>query len=169
MSATMWARLLSPFLLVALAAGCGRPAVPDSSKSAVLGKPMPSIDRRALDGRKVDPASYAGKTVVVKFFAEYCEPCKRTLPEAEALSRARADVVVIGVSEDEREDVARGIVEGYALSFPVVHDRGQVLSGRFRVSSLPASFVVDPQGIVRWVGFGARSQGMEQAVEAIAP
>jgi cytochrome c biogenesis protein CcmG, thiol:disulfide interchange protein DsbE len=165
----MFARFCSPLLLVAVAAGCGRPAVPDSSRSDVLGKAMPSIDRRALDGRKVDPASYAGKTVVVKFFAEYCEPCKRTLPEAEALSRSRTDVVVIGISEDEREDVARGIVEGYGLSFPVVHDRGQVLSGRFRVGSLPATFVVDAQGIVRWAGFGARSQAMAEAVEAIAP
>jgi peroxiredoxin len=162
-------RLGASLLLATLGAGCGRPAVPDSSASAVLGKPMPAIDRRALDGREVEPASYAGKTVVVKFFAEYCEPCKRTLPEAEALSRSRRDVVVIGISEDEREDVARGIVEGYGLSFPVLHDRGQVLSGRFRVGSLPATFVVDPQGIVRWAGFGARSQAMEQAVDAIAP
>jgi peroxiredoxin len=164
----MTARLLASVLLGVLSLACGRPAVPDSSSSNLLGKPMPSIERRALDGRKVEPASYAGKTVVVKFFAEYCEPCKRTLPEAEALSRSRTDVVVIGISEDEREDVARGIVEGYGLSFPVVHDRGQVLSGRFRVGSLPATFVVDAEGIVRWAGFGARSQAMAEAVEAIA-
>ena len=163
-----WTRLLVVALIGAL--GCGRPELPRSVPSPLLGKPVPAIERRALDGANVDTAQLRGRTIVVKFFAHYCEPCKRTLPAAELLSKERPDVVVIGVAEDEDESVVRELVASYGLTFPVIHDRGQVLAGRFRVSDLPVSFVAGPDGRLRWVGGADQGPGdLEQAVEAVAP
>jgi thiol-disulfide isomerase/thioredoxin len=127
---------------------------------------MPAFKRRTLSGSTLDTAALAGRVVVVKFFADYCEPCKRTLPAAEALAREHGDVAFIGVSEDERASVAEDIVRRYSLSFPVIHDAGQVLRGRFRVSEIPATFVADRAGNVRWVG-GDR-QDHDALAEAIA-
>jgi peroxiredoxin len=128
------------------------------------------VDRKAIDGRAIDAARLDGKTVVVKFFAQYCEPCTRTLPAAQSLSTERPDVVVIGVAEDEDETVVRGLVSTYGLSFPIVHDRGRVLAGRFRVTELPATFVAGADGKLRWVGGPEqRPSDLERAVEAVAP
>jgi thiol-disulfide isomerase/thioredoxin len=149
--------------------GCARPPMPASAKSPLLGTPLPKVDRRAIDGRKVD--SHAGDhgSVVVKFFAQYCEPCKRTLPAAQALAADRPDVLVIGIAEDEDESVVRQLVATYGLTFPVIHDRGRVLSGRFRVVDIPMSFVAGPDRQLRWVGGpGQRPSDLEQAVDALS-
>jgi thiol-disulfide isomerase/thioredoxin len=153
-----------------VATACGRPPVPASAKSPLLGRPLPKVEHRAIDGRKVDSHGGAQGTVVVKFFAQYCEPCTRTLPAAQALAEGRPDVLVIGIAEDEDESVVRQLVATYGLTFPVIHDRGRVLSGRFRVVDIPMSFVAGPDRQLRWVGGpGQRPSDLEQAVEALSP
>lgn len=102
--------------------------------------------------------------MVVKFFASYCEPCTRTLPDAERLKKARPDVLVLGINEDEYQQTARDLVSEYGLTFPVIHDTDNVLAGRFRVRDMPVTFVLDREGKVRWVadteaGHAARSSG----------
>src|SRR5205823_4621873 len=131
--------------LVMLIAACSSSAVtpPASAPSALTGKPLPSFARETLAGDRVDTKALRGKVVVVKFFAKYCEPCKRTLPAAEKLHEARPEVAFIGVDEDASQDDAAAMVARYHLTFPVVVDRDNVLSGRFRVSELPHTFVAD--------------------------
>jgi cytochrome c biogenesis protein CcmG/thiol:disulfide interchange protein DsbE len=160
-------------LLCAVAAGCGPRGggpVPPSAQSPLHSKVIPDFDRPTLDGPKVDTKALRGKVVVVKFFAEYCEPCKRTLPAAQQMhEKYGGKVAFVGVSEDEQESAARRVVATYGLTFPVVLDRGNVLAGRFRVNEIPVTFVVDGQGTVRWVGGPSHSEhDLERAVASFA-
>ncbi len=158
-------------LLLAACGGASTVAPPPSSQSTLLGKPAPEFKRPALDGpSRVDIASARGKVVVVKFFARYCEPCKRTLPAIERFHGEHPEVVVVGVSEDEREAEARELVAEYKLSFPVVHDAQQVLAARYRVRDLPMTFVLDGQGRVTWVGGPEKTEAeLLQAIAATRP
>ncbi|MCA9596315.1 MAG: TlpA family protein disulfide reductase [Myxococcales bacterium] len=159
------------FALLPLLAACSSapPKLPPTAPSPLLEKPLPAFERPTLGGERVATQSYAGRPVVVKFFAEYCKPCQRTLPAAERLHREHPDVAFIGVSEDERESTARGVVQKHGLTFPVVLDRGNVLAGRFRVSEMPVTFVVDRRGFVRWVGSADQTEAdFEQAVGAVS-
>ena len=53
--------------------------------------------------------------------------------------------------------------------FPVVHDAGNVLAGRFRVTDLPATFVIDGAGRIAWVSGPGQSDGaLDRAVAAVA-
>ncbi len=129
---------------------------------------MPDFARPALDGGKIDTALLRGKPVVLKFFAEHCEPCKRTLPAAERLHEEHPEVSFVGVSADDYAATARAIGKLYGLSFPIVHDSGRALQGRFRVTELPVTFVVDRAGLVRWVGGPAQSEkDLEQAIDVL--
>ncbi|MFO0567102.1 MAG: TlpA disulfide reductase family protein [Polyangiaceae bacterium] len=143
----------------------GARSMPPSAPSPLAGKPLPKLARRTLGGEPLDGESFAGRVVVVKFFADYCAPCKRTLPAAEALHRAHPGVAFVGVSEDERASTAEELVSRYQISFPVIHDAGQVIAGRFRVNELPATFVTGKDGLVRWVG--GKDQGEESLRDAI--
>jgi thiol-disulfide isomerase/thioredoxin len=136
--------------------------MPASSTSQLLRRPMPSFQRAALDGSTFDSRAHPSGVVVVKFFAKYCEPCKKTLPAAEKLHRDRPDVAFVGVSEDESASAARDLVSLHGLTFPVVHDAGNVLAGRFRVSEMPVVFVSGRDGAIAWVG------GPEQSEDALA-
>ncbi len=154
-------------LLAAFPAGCaGSQPPPASMASPLLDKQLPAFRRPALDGTTVDTATSRGHVVVVKFFAKYCEPCKKTLPEAEAIHKERADVVFIGVAEDEHDSDAQEMVQQFGLTFPVVHDQSNVLSGRFRVSDMPTTFVADKQGNIRWVGgSGQTGDDLRRAID----
>ena len=156
--------LVLPF---AATVACGPPAFPASAAHPLFGAHLPEIHRRSLDGRPIDAGTLAGAPVLVKFFADYCQPCKETLPAAERVHEAYPDVTFLGVDEDESGETARDVARRYGLSFPVVHDPSNVLAGRFRVSAMPMTFVADASGTIRWIGAeGQTEQDLRQAVEA---
>jgi cytochrome c biogenesis protein CcmG/thiol:disulfide interchange protein DsbE len=140
------------------ALGCAHPspelAAPPSSPSRLLGQASPALRGQTVTGEPFDMVQAAGRVLVVEFFAAYCAPCRRSLPRAQALHRRRPEVAVLGVSLDETPGQARALARQYGLTFPVVHDGGHLLAGRFRVAELPASFVIDRQGRVAWAGGG---------------
>lgn len=152
----------------ACAASTSAPAaMPASASSRLLGQPLPSFRRPTIQGGTFATDDTAGRVVVVEFFARYCKPCQRRLPAAERLRREFADVVIVGVSLDETSDAALAQVSRFGLQFPVIHDTGNVLAGRFRVVQLPAVFVVGPDGTVAWVGGGDQPEAaLRQAVLA---
>lgn len=161
-------RTLVAAVVMVMLVGCASQAPPPpSSPSPLHRSEIPDFDRRSLDGAPIDTKALRGRVVVVEFFAEYCQPCRRTLPKAESLHRRFDDVAFIGVSEDEREAQARGLVQAYGLSFPVVHDRANVLAGRFRVSQLPVTFVIDAAGIVQWVGPATGEDDLERVLSSL--
>ena len=152
---------------LAFAVGCGAPQFPPSAPSALLGGHLPEIHRRSLDGHAIDQGLVQGEPVLVKFFADYCQPCKETLPAAERIHEAFPDVTFLGVDEDDTSEAASDVVRRYGLSFPVIHDAGNVLAGRFRVSAMPATFVADPHGVIRWVGGEGQTEAdLRAAVQA---
>jgi peroxiredoxin len=153
---------------VALALGCAPKTLPPSAASELLGTPVPDFTRQALDGAPVDTVKLRGSTVVLKFFAEHCEPCKRTLPETERLHHENPRVAFVGVSADDYAATARALGRQFGLSFPIVHDAGRALQSRFRVTELPVTFVVDRTGMVRWVGGPAQSErDLAQTIELL--
>ena len=164
-----WSRFVPAVALPCLLGfvlGCGGPSTPPpSTPSPLVGAALPKFERRTVNASKVNSGA-GGQVVVVKFFAKYCEPCKKTLPAAERIHRDRPDVLFVGVAEDEYQADVQEMIDHYQLTFPVVHDRGNVLAGRFRVQDLPITFVADKAGTVRWVGGGKASESdLEAAIE----
>ncbi len=151
-------------MFLALAA-CGPATPPASAPSALLGAPLPPLSGRTVEGRALLPEQLADKIVVVKFFAKYCKPCKKTLPAAQRLHRERDDVLVVGVAEDDTSADVLELIERFGLTFPVIHDPANVVAGEFGVEQLPATFVTDAAGKVRWVGSPGQSESdLEAAV-----
>jgi peroxiredoxin len=137
-----------------VAAECSSSSIkpPPSAPSPLLSNAAPDFTRPALDGSRVHTADWRGRVMLIDFFAEHCVPCVKSLPAIEALHRAQPNVAVLGVSEDDDADGARRMVARHGLTFPVVHDPEHALAGRYRVIELPATFVIDARGVVRWSG-----------------
>jgi peroxiredoxin len=77
------------------------------------------------------------------------------------------EMALVGVDEDDSVETAVSVVQHYGLRFPVIHDKDNVLAGRFRVTSMPMTFVADESGIIRWVGGEGQTEGdLRRAVEA---
>jgi cytochrome c biogenesis protein CcmG/thiol:disulfide interchange protein DsbE len=155
-------------LAVVGAAACGHPSFPPSAGHSLLGTPLPEIrHRHTLGGVPFDGAQLTGRPVLVKFFADYCQPCKDTLPAAERVHESHPGVAFLGIDEDESTETASDVARRFGLTFPVIHDGSNVLSGRFHVSSMPMTFVADGTGVIRWVGGeGQTEDDLRRAVEA---
>lgn len=91
-------------------------------------------------------ADYRGKWVVVNVWASWCAPCLAEMPELEALSRGRVDVVVLGLAADG-VDASRvnQFAHRLGVSYPVIAGDDKALR-QFRLRAFPTTVVYDPQG-----------------------
>ena len=116
------------------------------------------------------------KVVVVNFWATWCTPCTAEMPTLEALwqdYRARG-LVVLGVSVDRGapRSLLAPYVEHHRLTFPILLDPDLATAKAWRVSSLPATFIVKPGREVVGMAIGARewtSPEMRTLLESLLP
>jgi thiol-disulfide isomerase/thioredoxin len=105
-------------------------------------------------------ASFAGRPVVVNFWASWCEPCRTEMPALARLSErlAAQDVAVLTVAVSDRDSDAARFMREAGLSLPVLHDRDQRISRAWGARMLPYTVVLDSrhrivaraQGVVEW-------------------
>jgi peroxiredoxin len=88
-----------------------------------------------------------GKVVLVNFWATWCPPCRKEMPDLEALYKrfSAKGFVVLGISDEEATKVAPFIRER-KVSFPVLLDPGRKVNAMFVVEGIPKSFVYDREG-----------------------
>ena len=116
-----------------------------------VGAPAPSfsLQRLRVTG-DLSLRSFRGKTVVLNFFASWCDPCKQEAPVLEQLWRKdRGDhLVVLGV--DTGPDSAgdgRRFVKAHGITYPVVFDpNAGIAYNRYALPGMPVTYVLNPQG-----------------------
>lgn len=110
----------------------------------------------------LDLSDYAGKVVVVDFWASWCVPCRRSFPWLDEMQAKYADqgLVVVGVNVDRNGEDARAFLEEYPVSFRIVSDPDGDLARQFDVIAMPSSFVIGRDGKVvkTHLGFKVRKQ-----------
>ena len=138
----------------------------DSDGHPLVGVSAPGFELPGPDGKKpVALSAYAGKVVIVDFWATWCEPCRESFPAYQGLvQKFGGALVVIGVSVDEDPKGIPAFVSQTGVSFPIAWDEGQGVSKSYQPPSMPTSFIVDKSGIVRFVHVAYRS-GDEREIE----
>jgi thiol-disulfide isomerase/thioredoxin len=106
-----------------------------------------------------DKADDAKKLVVMSFFATYCEPCKKEMPELARLYETYKDqglgVMSVSIDKgDEQKDEILAIAKASGVRFPVLHDRFQVVARRYGAERLPYMLLLDAAGVVKVVHIG---------------
>lgn len=117
-----------------------------------VGKPAPPLQAGDVDGKRFRLADYRGKYVLVDFWATYCAPCVADLPalkQAYETYRGRGFEIVAVSLDDTREDVL-DFVKARKIPWRQIHNgtAGEDLVAAFRVSALPCSFLISPEGNV---------------------
>jgi len=151
-------------LVTLMMAGCGKnePAVtptPASSVRAalpVLGK-APDWKLKDVNGREVKAPDYKGKVVVVDFWATWCPPCRKELPEYVAMQKKYADrgLVILGFSLDELPPAeVKAFGEKMGINYPLIMADAETAEAFGGVEGLPTAFVIDREGNIRHVKVG---------------
>jgi len=124
----------------------------------LIGKPAPSFSMNSANGKgKVELIGLKGKVVLVDFWATWCGPCKESFPKLQELyTKYQAQgLEVVGLSEDDEN---QGIAEfGQAhgsVKFPIGWDSGKSIAGQYKPPTMPTSFIIDKNGIIRFAHVG---------------
>lgn len=158
-------RLTLGIVLLAAVARAGTVGVGDRAPAWTL------VD---WQGKAVTSADFEGRPVVVDFWASWCTVCREALPALDALARRARDdgVVVLAVNVDRRRAPADAwLAERLpAPNVTLLHDAEGALLARFGAAGMPAVYVVDRTGVVRFAESGyapGRVDAVARAVDAI--
>jgi len=156
--------VLSVVALVAVTA-CRREAAPAaaSTASAPVATPrgasrgattpdarFPSLQVQTLDGRTFDLAGQRGKWTIVNFWATWCGPCLKEMPELSALDAMREHIVVLGLAyEDTTEQDMRAFLVKHPVVYPIaLVDVYNPPADFDTPRGLPFTYLIGPDGAV---------------------
>ena len=130
-----------------------------ASAKVQKGMRAPGFSLSSLKGDKVSLAALTGQVVVVDFWAQWCEPCKRELPELDKLQKdyAGKGVKILAVNIDKERDNADKLVRLLKLSLVVLLDPAGSVAATYDLPKMPTSYIVDKKGVVRFVHEGFES------------
>jgi thiol-disulfide isomerase/thioredoxin len=143
-------------LLLLLLAFCALPA-PAQSLKPWAGGATPALELASLDGKPQRLEDYRGRVVLVNFWATWCAPCLEEMPSLEKLRRSldAQRFVVLAVNVGEGPGAASAFAEKMNLGFTFLLDRETKTSKAWGARVLPATFIVDPAGKLRYSYYGA--------------
>ena len=129
----------------------------------------PALELKGLDGRLHRLADYRGTVVLVNFWATWCDPCRDEMPSIERLEQKLAGrpFVALAVNLDEPEARIRKYLSQARLNLTVLLDPGRKAANAWNARILPASFVVGPNGAMRYSVVGEIDWTAERTVERI--
>jgi peroxiredoxin len=129
----------------------------------------PEFTLKDLSGKTWTFAELRGKVVLVNFWATWCPPCRKEMPELETLYGrfSSKGLVVLGISDEEAAKVEPFIRER-KVSFPVLLDPGRKVNEMFVVEGIPKSFVYDREGklVAQSIDMRTQKQFMEMLAKA---
>ncbi|MCC6790612.1 MAG: redoxin domain-containing protein [Thermomicrobiales bacterium] len=157
-------RLISVVILLSVVlAGCGGggdksvsdqfglidwPTDASAATGPQVGDRAPNFKLETPDGQTVELAQYAGQPVFLNFFASWCANCREEMAAFEAESQS--GTIVIGIDYRESAETVTKLAAETGATFPIGLDRDTEVSREgFKVTNLPATILIDADGIIR--------------------
>ena len=140
--------------LFAIACSKGESGAGAVAEQVAIGAPAPSYATVALNGDSVSLVSLRGKVVMFNIWATWCHPCRAEIPELRALHAKYKDrgleLVGVSVDADGSDDAIKGFMEEFRMTYPVWRDPDERASTKFLAICVPATYLIDREGILRW-------------------
>lgn len=132
--------------------------------------PTPPLALNDLKGKRVDLKDYAGKVVMVQFWATYCAPCIKEMPSVERLKARLAGkpFAILAVNMGESETEVRDFLKKIKVDFDILMDVDARAIADWKVFVAPSTFLVDVNGKIRYTLQGGAEWDSPDLMWAIA-
>jgi cytochrome c-type biogenesis protein len=142
-----------------LTAGCtSEQHVSGAPDKVEVGAPAPAYATVSLAGDSVSLAAQRGKVVLFNVWATWCHPCRTEIPELRAIhakyQTRGLELVGVSVDVDGTDDAIREFMKDFDMRYPIWRDPDERVSARFLLVGVPATFLIDKQGVLRWRKIG---------------
>ena len=107
------------------------------------------------EGTPTQLSALRGHAVVINFWATWCVPCRQEMPVLDRIASGQPDLTILAVDLQEDSDSVRAFFERYRITslVPLIDPAGAIFR-RFGVASLPTTFFVDRNGVIRGLEIG---------------
>jgi len=138
------------------------PAPPEATTADLQARSMSLIDYAAphfelsdMNGERVTLADYAGQPLFLNFWQTTCAPCVRELPAFAEFDAEQEQAAVLAINFDETsQDIRRFFEENDISGVPVALDPDSGVRRSYGVEFIPTTFVIDGDGVVRFIKLG---------------
>lgn len=132
--------------------------------SAVKGAQAPDFAAITEDEAVVRLGDYAGKTLVLNFWASWCVPCQQEMPTFDEIYQEmdleKVDFLMLNVTATESQEKAQRFLDAKGFSFPVAFDLDNSVSSAYQVNSYPMTYVIDGNGTICQRTVGIMNEAM---------
>jgi peroxiredoxin len=122
-----------------------------------VGDMAPDFQLQTLSGEEARLSDYRGSRVMINFWATWCPPCRAEMPDMEKFYQDK-DVVILAINLVDTENSPQNVKdfsEEYNLTFPILLDTDMEVSTLYAVRPLPTSYMIDSNGRINNIAFGA--------------
>lgn len=108
----------------------------------------PAFTLKLTDGKDIKLSDHKGKIVIIDFWATWCPPCRRGIPDLIDIQKKYSkDVIVIGISLDtETIDDVIPFIKKFGINYPVAYGTAEVVEAFGNIEAIPTSFIIDKSG-----------------------
>lgn len=154
---------------LALASSCA----PGETPAFAIGQPAPDYAAATLAGDSVALSELRGDVVLLNLWATWCAPCRHETPFLQSVFENYRDrgFHIVGVSQETRDAAGQiaEFTEEYGVTYTILHDT-QLRGDRiYHAPGLPATFLIDREGVLRWLRYGPvdeQTDGFIASIEA---
>jgi peroxiredoxin len=135
------------------------------------GDPLPDFTLSDMQGKAHTLSSYRGKVVMVNFWATYCGPCIKEIPSMQRLREKLAgmpfEILAIDMAEEQADVAAFLQRHKIEANFPILLDSEGTVIEQWMISAVPTTFILDPQGKIRYALYGGLEWDSEEVISTI--
>jgi thiol-disulfide isomerase/thioredoxin len=127
-----------------------------------VGKPAPGFTLETIDGKAdLSLQDLRGYVVVVDFWASWCAPCRRSLPELALLESGMKGVKVLAINIDDERQNGVDFLKRNRVSLIALYDREKKVVSQYDIPAMPSALIIDKKGIVRFLHMGYTADELE--------
>ncbi|MDQ2180709.1 TlpA disulfide reductase family protein [Marinifilum sp. D714] len=134
------------------------------------GDKVPEFTVTTLDGKEVSIKDLKGKVILINFFATWCGPCMKELPEVQKQLWPKfkdENFAMVSIGREHTKDELTKWNQKKGFTFPIAPDPKREVYSKFASQYIPRNFIVDKTGKIIWQGVGFDQKELEQMIKTI--